>query len=224
MIDLALLAPDLTERDVAEGCETAKRYGIGWVTLRPADVQTAVEFLKGSEVVPVAAVSYPHGAATTAVKNYETRDMLQRGAKSVETPLNMGKFRSRNFQYVEMELIQIVTECRRAGATVTLDIEFPSLAQDLRVIVSKIAKRTEVDRVRAVSLFGTGRPSAEDLRFLREKLGSYAALDAGGWVRSLDDAKAAFEAGAASFQTTEAGAILDAWRDELQRREQTPAT
>src|SRR5262249_34107323 len=104
MIDMALVAPDLSEEDVARGCETAKRLGAGWVTLRPADVQLASQWLKGSSVVPSAVVSYPHGDATTAVKNYETRDLLQRGARSIETPLNLGKVVSRQFQYVELEL------------------------------------------------------------------------------------------------------------------------
>jgi len=110
MIDVALVAPDLSESDVARGCETAKQYGIGWVTLRPADVQLASQWLKGSAVIPVAAVSYPHGRRPPRSKNYETRDMLQRGARSIETPLNLGKVVSRQFQYVEMELIQMVQE------------------------------------------------------------------------------------------------------------------
>ena len=217
--DMALLAPDLSEEDVARGCEKAKAYGIASVTLRPADMQAASQWLRGSSVMPIAAVSYPHGAATTAVKNYETRDMLQRGAKGIETPLNLGKLRSRGFQYVEMELIQMVSECRRAGAGVTLDIEFPSLVEpDLRVIACKIAKRTEVERVRAVSLYGTGKPSLEDMEFLKSKLGDAAKLDAGGWIRTLDDVQWALAAGAVSYQTTDPAPILDAWREELKRR------
>lgn len=221
MIDLALVAPDLSETDVARGCETAKRYGIGWATFRPADVQLASQWLKGASVIPSAVVSYPHGAATTAVKNYETRDLLQRGARSVETPLNLGKVLSRQFQYVEIELIQIVQECHRAGATLTLSIEFPRLTTpDLRVIATKIARRTEVDRVRAVSLYGGDRVSREDLAFLAGKLGGLVALDAGGWVRTLDDAMLAYDYGATSFQTLDPAPILDAWKAELHRREE----
>ena len=130
----------------------------------------------------------------------------------------MGKMVSRQFQYVEMELIQMAQECHRASATLTLDIEFPTLAADLRVIVCKIAKRSEVDRVRAVSAHGQGTPSREDLEFLAFKLGDLAALDAGGWVRTLEEAMWVHEAGAASFQTTNAPAILDAWTVELKRR------
>jgi deoxyribose-phosphate aldolase len=221
MIDVALMAFDLSEEDVLRGCEMAKQYRVASVTLRPADVQLAGPWLKGSAVVPAAVVSYPHGAATTAVKNYETRDLLQRGARAIETPLNLGKVISRQFQYVEMELIQMAQECHRAGATLTLDIEFPTLAPDLRVIACKIAKRSEVDRVRAVSAFGEGRPSKEDLEFLATKLGDLVALDAGAWARTLEDALLAYGAGASSFQTTAAPAILDAWTAELKRREES---
>jgi deoxyribose-phosphate aldolase len=220
MVDIPLVAPALSEEEVARGCELAREYGVASVTLRPADVQLAAQWLKGSEVVPAGVVSYPHGASTTAVKNYETRDLLQRGARMIETPLNMGKVVSRQFQYVEMELIQMAQECHRAGATLTLDLEFPMLAPDLRVIACKIAKRSEVDRVRAVSAHGTGRPSREELQFLSLKLGDLTALDAGAWVETLEEALFVYECGATSFQTGNAAAILDAWRAELKRREQ----
>jgi deoxyribose-phosphate aldolase len=220
MIDLGLLAPDLSEEEVSRGCDVARKYRIGFVTLRPCDVQLASQWLGNSGVVPVAAVSYPHGAATTAVKNYETRDMLQRGAKAIETPLAIGKLKSRSFQYLETEIIQIVTECRRAGASVTLDIEVASLALDLRVIACRIARRTEVDRVRAAALHPGSRPAPEDLAFLKSKLGDSTALDAGAWVRTLEDAKAAYQAGAVSFQTIDPAPILDAWREELKSRDQ----
>lgn len=214
------MAPELSEEDVSRGCEAAKQYGVGSVTLRPADVQLAAQWLKGSAVTPFAVVSYPHGAATTAVKNYETRDLLQRGARGIETPLNYGKVVSRQFQYVEMELIQMVQECHRAGATLTLDIEFPMLTPDLRVIACKIARRSEVDRVRAVSLYGSGVPTREDLAFLSSRLGDLAVLDAGAWVRTLEDALLAYDCGASGFQTTDPAPILDAWKAELQRRQE----
>src|SRR5438309_1721290 len=99
MIDVALVAPDLSEEAVSQACTRARRDGIGAVTLRAADVQLAAEWLKGSGVTPVGVVSYPHGAATTAVKNFETRDLLQRGARAIETPINLGKLISRQFQY-----------------------------------------------------------------------------------------------------------------------------
>jgi len=215
MIDWAMLAPDLTEEQVANACERARHYGIASVTLRPADVQLASQWLKGSGVTAAAVVSYPHGASTTAVKNFETRDLLQRGAKIIETPLNPGKLKSRNFQYVELEMMQIVTECKRSGATVTLDLEFPSLTLDLRVIACRIAKRTEVDRVRAVSLYGTGIPTMEDLAFIKSKLGDLAQLDAGAWVRTLDELEQCYAAGATSIQTTDPAPILNAWKAKL---------
>lgn len=220
MIDVALLAPNLPEEAVSRACDQARRDRIGAVTLRPADVQLASEWLKGSGVTPVGVVSYPHGAATTAVKNYETRDLLQRGARGIETPINLGKLISRQFQYVEMELIQMAQECHRAGAKLTLDIEWPALAPDLRIIACKIAKRSEVDKVRAVSAYGTGVPTPEDLRFLSERLGTLAALDGGAWVRTLEDALLAHECGAMSFQTLDPAPILEAWRGELKRREE----
>ncbi len=223
MIDLALLAPDLTEDDIARGCDLAKQYAIASVTLRPADMQLAAQFLSGRGITATAAISYPHGASTTATKNYEVRDMLQRGAKAVETPVNLGKLKSRAFQYIELEVMQIVTECRRAGAAVTLDLELPLLAADLRVIACKIARRTEVDRIRAASLYCSEHPTLADVQFLKSRASEAQSVDAGAWVRTLEDALAVYEAGASSFQTTDPAAILDAWKQELTNREAAAA-
>ncbi len=224
MIDLALVAPHLSDDDVARGCETARRYGVRSVTLRAADVQLASKWLEGSGVLPVAAIAYPHGAATTAVKNYEVRDALQRGARGVEAVVSLGKLRSRSFQYLELEISQMVTECRRAGATVTLDLELPALAaEDLRIIAAKIARRTEVDRVRAASLYCPGTVTAADFEWLRARMPDHVVVDAGP-ASELAHLLAAYEAGASGVQTVDAAAILDAWREELKRRQNAAAS
>ena len=166
-----------------------------------------------------AVVSYPHGAATTAVKVYETRDVLQRGAKIVETVLNVGKMVSRQFRYVETELLQMAQECHRNSATLVVDLELPWLSSDLRVIACRVAKRSEVDVVRASSLFGPSTYTIEDLKFLVEKCGEQVQVDAGHSVRKWEEAVAAYDAGCTGFQSINPTMILDEWHAELARRE-----
>jgi deoxyribose-phosphate aldolase len=223
MIDYAVLAPNFSDEQIAQACEVAKKYRVARLTVRAADLDLVTKWIEASGIPVSASVSYPHGAETTAAKLYAVRDAIQRGAKGIETVLNLGKVISRQFRYVESELQQMATECRRSGATLIVDFELGYLAEDLRVIACKIAKRTEVHRVRAGSLFGPGNYSVEDLRFLAAKLGDAVELDAGPTVRTVDDALSAYDTGCVSFQTTDPVPLLEAWNAELRRRAEAQA-
>ncbi len=218
LIDYALLSPRFSDEQIARGCELAVKNSVAGVTVRPIDLATALRSIGSAGVRVGAVVSYPHGAATTAVKLYETRDALGRGAKSIEAVLNAGAMISRQFRYIETELQQMTQECHRAGAALILDLELPWLAPDLRVIACRIARRAEVDVVRPASLFGPPGSTVEDLRFLVEKCGELVKVDAGNLVRKWQEAEAAYAAGCAGFQSTDPGPVLESWRAELARR------
>jgi deoxyribose-phosphate aldolase len=218
LIDYALLSPRFSDEQIVRACEVARKNSVASITTRPIDIATAVRSIGASGIRVGAVVSYPHGAATTAVKLYETRDALQRGATFIETVLNPGAMASRQFRYIETELLQMAQECHRSGAMLTVDLELPWLPPDLRVIACRIAKRAEVDVVRAASLFGPSGYTVEDLAFLIEKCGELVKVDAGHSVRKWEDAIAAYALGCAGFQSTDPTPILESWRAEIARR------
>src|SRR5690348_5725779 len=116
MIDHSLVRPELTEADIVEGCRLAKSYGVASVCVRPSDVDAAVREMGGSGIPVGTVVGFPHGSSTTSVKLYEARDLLRRGAKEIDMVLNIGKLRSRAFQYIEAELLQMADTCHQQGA------------------------------------------------------------------------------------------------------------
>lgn len=203
MIDYAALAPAFSEEQISHACDTAKQYEVARLTVRPSDLDMAAAWMKGSGVVLATTVGYPYGTDTTAVKLYAVRDALGRGAKAIETALNRGKLFSRQFRYLESELMQMAQECRRAGAELILDLELESLPEDLRVIACKIARRTDVHRLRAAS--------EQDLQYLSSRLEQVEAAA----ITTLPDALRARELGCAAIQTTDPRPILEAWRAQL---------
>jgi len=50
MIDHSILHPTFTDNDLKEGCETAKKYNVASVCVKPYMVKDAVELLKGADV------------------------------------------------------------------------------------------------------------------------------------------------------------------------------
>jgi deoxyribose-phosphate aldolase len=220
MLDYAVLDPSFSEDQVAQACGVARNRAVGRITVRPSDLDLVSEWLKGSGIPIATAISYPHGSDTTAVKIYAVRDALSRGARFIETVLNPGKVASRQFRYLESELMQMAQECRRHSAELIVDLDVAGLPEDLRVIACRIARRAEVPWVRAASLHGSSDHRAEDLQFLAARLGDLVQLDAGCSVRTVEDLQRAYEIGCLGFQTSDPAPILDAWTAELKTRQE----
>ncbi len=66
VIDHSLLRPELTEQEVVDGCELAKKYNVASVCVKPADVQLAVSILNGTDVAVGTVISFPHGNSVTS--------------------------------------------------------------------------------------------------------------------------------------------------------------
>jgi deoxyribose-phosphate aldolase len=81
IVNHTLLEPELTNAQVVEGLELAKRYGVAAVTVRACDTDLGVRVLQSSAVRPGSIVSYPYGFQSTSVKLYEARDLLRRGVR-----------------------------------------------------------------------------------------------------------------------------------------------
>ena len=141
LLGLPLLGPELPVAQVIEGLELAKRLGLASVTVRPCDIDVAVRILGNAAVVPSATVSFPHGAASTAVKLYEVRDLLRRGARQIEMVVAISKLISREFPYVQTELLQAAEACHGQSARLTVVLESAYLTDELKIIACRCVPR-----------------------------------------------------------------------------------
>jgi deoxyribose-phosphate aldolase len=218
MIEHAVLRPELSEEEVRTGCEIAKHYRIAAVGVRPSDVDLAVRWMEGSGVAVASIVSFPHGSSTTSAKLYETRDLLRRGVKEIDTVLNLGKIISRQFQYVEMELQQMAQACHEAGGILKVAFENAYLTEDLKTIACRICKRAEVDYARTSTPYGPAAYSLDDVRLMHRLCGDRVKVKASGGVRTLSDVLAARDAGCSRVGTIATVPILEGWKKEIEAR------
>jgi len=196
MIDHSLVRPELTDEQVIAGCELAKRYQVASVSVRPCDVDLAVRLLSGSDVAVGSLAGFPHGSSTTAVKTYEIRDALRRGAKEIDMVLNIAKLLSRQFQYVETELLQCAEECHKQGALLKVIFENAYLTDELKIVACRISTRAEVDFVNTSTAFAATGYTIEDLKLMRAHTPEHVGVKAAGGVRDLQALKAMIAAGA----------------------------
>lgn len=221
MIDHSLVRPELTDDQVVEGCALAKRYQVASVSVRPCDVDMAVRLLDGSGVTVGSISGFPHGSTTTAAKLYETRDLLRRGAKEIDMVINIGKLLSRQFQYVEMELMQMAQACHENGALLKVIFENAYLTDELKIVACRISARADVDFLKTSSAFAPTGYTLEDLRLMRKHAPVRIGIKAASGVRTLQTALEVYEVGCSRFGATRTAEILDAWKAHLSRTPQT---
>lgn len=215
MIDHSLVRPELTDEQVIAGCELAKRYHVASVSVRPCDVDVAVRLLGGSGVTVGSIAGFPHGSSTTAVKLYEIRDVLRRGAREVDMVLNISRLLSRQFQYVETELLQCAEECHQQGALLKVIFENAYLTDELKIVACRISARAEADFVKTSTAFAPTGYTIEDLKLMRKHTPERVGVKAAGGVRTLEKALEVYDAGCSRFGATATASILDAWKARL---------
>ena len=215
LIEHTLLSTALSETDVAQGCELARKYQVASVIVRPSDVDLAVRWIAGSSVVLGTIVDWPHGFSSPSVKNFAVRDMLRRGVKEIDTVMNTGKLISRQFQYVEMELLQMVEACHEAGAILKVAIESEYLDDERKILACRICRRAGVDFIAA--------PALADIPLLKEYGKERFHLKGTGPAASLEEALVWRDTGCTRLQTSSTAAILDAWKARLAAEAQAAA-
>ncbi len=220
ILDHALLEPGLTETQVAQGCELAKRYQVACAVVRPCDIDVAVRILGEGPVKPCSVAGFPHGDQNTGVKLYEARDLLRRGAKEIDMVLNVSKLLSRQFQHVETEILQMADSCHKEGAKLKVIFETAYLTDELKIVAARICSRAEADFVATATGFGPA-PSLPDLEVLRKYVPEDMGVKAAAVIATLEQAREVIERGAARIGTSSTAAILDEWKAFLEAQPQT---
>jgi len=219
MIDHSLVRPELTDAQVFEGCQIARSYHVASVSVRPSDVDAAVRVLDGSDVAVGSVAGFPHGSSNTGVKLYEARDLLRRGAREIDMVLNIGKLISRNFQYIETELLQMADACHQQGALLKVIFENAYLTDEHKIVACRICARAGVDFAKTSTGFAPSGYTLADLKLMRKHLPEQIGIKAASGVRTLDTALEVYEAGCSRFGATQTVAILDAWKTRLKEKE-----
>ena len=215
LIDHSLLRPELTDEQVVEGIELATRYRVASVTVRPCDIDLTVRTLQGSSVKAGSVAGFPHGSQNTATKLYEARDLLRRGAREIDMVIAISKLLSREFQHVQMELLQMSELCHKEGAILKVIFENAYLTDELKIIACRCCERAEVDFVKTSTAFGPRGYSVDDIKLLRKHLPPEIGVKAAGGLKTVDQILEVVELGATRIGTTSTAKILDEWKARI---------
>jgi deoxyribose-phosphate aldolase len=207
-IDHSLLKPELTEKEVVEGCELARRYHVASVCVKPCHVPLAVSVLTGSDVAVGTVVGFPHGGTTTFVKVAETKDAIASGAVEIDMVLNIGALRSGSFDYVRAD-IRAVVEAAHPNALVKVIFENAYLTDEQKVTACQLAEAAGVDFVKTSTGFAPSGATIPDVKLMRANVSPRVQVKCAGGVRTLDALLEMIDAGVTRTGATATAAILD---------------
>jgi deoxyribose-phosphate aldolase len=229
MIDHSLLHPTMTDNDIREGCEIAKKYNVASVCLKPYSVKMAKELLKGSDVKVGSVIGFPHGNNTTELKIAETEKSCDDGAVEIDMVINIGKALGEEWDYVKNEIKAVNDMTVSKGAILKVIFENDYLQDEHITKLCEICNKIKVAFVKTSSGYGFVKQengmysykgaTIPHLKLMRKVTDSDIEVKAAGGVRTLRDLLKVRSIGvtrvgatATSAMMEDAKAILDSGR------------
>ncbi|MHC4170366.1 MAG: deoxyribose-phosphate aldolase [Planctomycetota bacterium] len=209
MIDHSLLRPELTEKDVREGCEVAKKYEVASVCCRPSELALVTELLKGSDVKPSTVIGFPHGCNKTETKVFEAEQAIADGALELDMVLNIGKLLDGDHDYVRNDIKAVVDVAHSHNAAVKVIFENYYLNDEQKKAACRLAEEAGVDFVKTSTGFADGGATLEDLQLMRDNVSEKVQVKAAGGVRDLDMAVKVRQVGCTRFGATRTETIME---------------
>ena len=194
--DHTLLKPEATSEEIDRIIEEAKEYDFYSVCVNSSYVSRCYEALKDTDVKVAAVVGFPLGACTTQSKAFETEEACMDGASEIDMVLNVGKFKSFDYDYIRDDIKAVVTSAEKFGAIVKVILETCLLTKDEIVEACKLAKEAGAAFVKTSTGFSTGGALPEDVSLMKETVGDSMQVKASGGIRDYETAMKMIEAGA----------------------------
>lgn len=209
MIDHSMLKPEMTDKEIEDGCKLADRYKVAAVSVRPGDVKLAKKVLKDSEVLIDTIIGFPHGTTTTLTKVTEAKEAIENGAAELDVVLNIGKLKSKDFKYVKQDLQAVAEIAKKNRVIIKVIFENCYLSEDEIIAACKICNEVGVDFIKTSTGFGSGGALDKDLKLMRKYAKPGIQLKAAGGVRSLERAIEVKMLGCTRFGCTVTAGILE---------------
>ena len=182
-IDHTLLKPYASKEAMQAFCNEAKELKVKMVAINSYYTKFCKELLKDTTIHVGAAISFPLGQTTIAVKAFETIEAIKDGADEIDYVLNLAKVKDGDFTYIKEEMDTIVKICREAGIISKVIFENCYLTKDEIRKCAQIAKEVKPDFIKTSTGFGTSGALIEDVKIMLETVDGVCKVKAAGGIR-----------------------------------------
>jgi deoxyribose-phosphate aldolase len=209
MIDHSFLKPFGPPESIEKLCAEALEYGFAMVAINPAEVERCVKLLAGSSVRVGAAIGFPLGQSTVAVKEYETKDSVDRGAGEIDMVINIRALQAGDVDLVRREIELMVELCRSNQVISKVILETCYLSEAEKRQVCQLSLAAGADFVKTSTGFGPAGATVADIQLIRETVGPKMGVKASGGVKNFEMVLALIAAGATRIGTSSGVAIIE---------------
>jgi deoxyribose-phosphate aldolase len=221
MLDYTLLRPQTTRDDVVRLCEEAKRLHFASVCVFPFWVPFAARSVAGTDVKVCTVIGFPFGTTTRSVKLFEVRNSITNGATELDVVMNISALRSGEAGIVDRDISDLMGSTHMQGMTadakrtlVKIIIETAYLSDREKVVACEIARDAGADFIQTSTGTAPSGATVEDIRLIRNVVGSGIGIKAAGGIRTVDQALAMLNAGANRIGTSNAVHIAELYDPE----------
>ncbi len=202
MIDHTFLKAYATEADFEKLCEEAMENEFAMVAINSYPVKLCKKLLAGSKVHVGAAISFPLGQTTIETKVFETRKAIEDGADEIDYVLNIGELKMGNDTYIRKEMEILTAICRDSNVLCKVIFENCYLEKSEIIRAAEIAKEVKPDFIKTSTGFGTWGATLEDVKLMKNTVGSTVKVKAAGGIRDWETCKKMIEVGAERIGTS----------------------
>ena len=208
-IEHTLLKPDASESDIEKLALEAIKYNFLGVCINLNYVQLTKKLLKDTDVKIVTVVNFPLANNTSDMTKYQIERALEFGADEIDTVINIGALKSKNYKLVENDLIITRNACENHNLKVILETDL--LTKDEIATASKISAIAGANFVKTSTGFVKGGAGAkvEDVKLMKETVAPYGVeVKASGGIKDYNKAIDLINAGAARLGTSSGVEIM----------------
>lgn len=209
-IDHSLLQPNLSKKEIQDGCKIAVKYNTAAVLVHPYDVKIAKKNIEGSNVKVGSGVGFPHGRNLTKTKVFETITSIENGAEEIDMVINIGLIKSGMFKEAEKDIMAVVEAAD--GKIVKVILENSYLDYSEKSEACKIVESAGAHFVKTASGYAPGGATLEDAKLMKGTVSELMQVKAAGGIRTLDSLIEYVNVGVTRFGATATKAILDEYR------------
>ncbi len=197
--DTSIIEPGLTEGEVVNFFHRARKYPFAAIGVDLCYVPLAHRLLKDTETAVVAVVSYPLGACSEEVSVACAEWAVARGAGELDVGMNLGWLRSGQYRAIERFYRRIVDRC--PGCIVKAVITSSIMTEEEIISACEAAQQGGVHFIKTNP--GFGYVTAVDcVKLIKSRFGDSLKVMAAAGIRTADQARAMFAAGADRVATS----------------------
>ena len=199
MLEISMVQNDGTLDQLKRVVKTAGENNCPCVYILDSFFEDAKrEMQRGETRVPIGCgVGFPSGGESLDVKRFQLDRLLNLGCDEFDIVLNLGRFLSGDYSYVEKELKSMVKTV--SGKPVKAIIEVMILSKTQIEDISKLCVECGADYVKTGTGWSKKPTTIEHIEIIKNAVGGQIKIKASGGIRSLSMVNKMSELGVSRF-------------------------